>query len=118
MQRTHLRQLKLAIGILALASGGLALAGDNDRTHHMPAGPDVAFTSHWQVTDAVFDPTTRILTLQHTVPMEDMQSYGEVANLGFAASGLQLQYVEGHYVQVDTDLMAPHYHFTQWLRLP
>lgn len=118
MQRTLRQPFKLAIGMLALAAGGLALAGDDDRAYRVPAVPDVSFVQHWQVTDAALDPTTRILTLRHTVPVEDMQVYGEVANVGLVANGLQVQYVEGHYAQADADLAAPHYHFTQWLSLP
>jgi len=118
MQRTLRQPFKLAIGMLALAAGGLALAGDDDRAYRVPAAPDVSFVQHWQVTDAALDPGTRILTLRHTVPVEDMQVYGEVANLGLVANGLRVQYVEGHYAQADTDLAAPHYHFTQWLSLP
>lgn len=91
---------------------------DRERSNRAYAVPDAGPAQFWRVTDALLDTDRRTLTLQHTVPIDAMQAYGEIANQGFAANGLRLQRVEGHYAQADVDLAAPHYHFTQWLRLP
>jgi len=69
-------------------------------------------SSHWRVTDALFDHTGRLSMLQHTVPLHDMAIFGRVTS-GIVENGLTLDRVDAVFNEADSATPVPHYHFTQ-----
>jgi len=69
-------------------------------------------SSHWRVTDALYDHTGRLSMLQHTVPLHDMAIFGQ-ATSGIVGNGLKLDRVDAVFNEADSATPVPHYHFTQ-----
>lgn len=107
----YARILLGSLAALALAAGNIASADSRDPDE---SDEEVAsIVSRWTVTDAVFDPETRALTMRHIVPFSDMADYGTLANINMVGNGLRLDSVDARFAQADVDLNEPHYHFTQ-----
>ena len=71
-----------------------------------------AYLAHWQVTDAVYDHSSRLSLLQHVVPLHDMAAFGRVTS-GIIENGLTLDRVDAVFNDADAATPEPHYHFTQ-----